>query len=144
MLKILSLESPGPIFSLLLACIRETRKLFLRYLALPRFSALKLVHETPNVKTHRYNFERKSLQPWYMEPNFWSKWGPGALLVRAMGGKVPGSRGDRYQPQGYNLMNIGPEPQREKGAEEMKSDMEVIKMRGVATCPFSQAKSGSF
>ncbi|KAL3470355.1 hypothetical protein BJX99DRAFT_267494 [Aspergillus californicus] len=138
----LCLESPGPILSFVLACIRKSRKLFLRYLALPRFSAVKLVHEKPNLKTHLYNFERKSLQPWYMEPSFWSTWGPGALLVRALGGKVPGSR-DRYQPQGYDLMTIGPEPQREKGAEEMRVDIEVIKMRGVATCPFSQAKYAS-
>lgn len=53
---------------------------------------------------------------------------------------MPGSRGDRYQPGGYDLMTIGPEPQ-EHGAEEMRSDIEVIKARGVATCPFSQAKA---
>jgi hypothetical protein len=41
-------------------------------------------------------------------------------------------------------MTIGPEPQKGKGLEEMSLDMEVIKARGVATCPFSQAKSGSF
>jgi hypothetical protein len=57
---------------------------------------------------------------------------------------MPGSGGDRYLPQGYNLMTIGPEPQKGKGLEEMNLDMEVIKARGVATCPFSQAKSGSF
>lgn len=38
-------------------------------------------------------------------------------------------------------MTIGPEPQKEHGAEEMRSDIEVIKARGVATCPFSQAKA---
>lgn len=39
-------------------------------------------------------------------------------------------------------MTIGPEPQKNKGIEEMVSDMEVIKARGVATCPFSHAKAG--
>jgi hypothetical protein len=53
---------------------------------------------------------------------------------------VPGSRGDRYQPQGYDLMTIGPEPQKGRGSEEMRGDIEVIKARGVATCPFSKAK----
>lgn len=141
-----SLESPGPILSLVLALVRESRKLFLRYLALPRssFLAVKLVHETPNPETHLYNFQRKSLQPWYIQPTFWSKWGPRALLVRTLGGKLPDSRRDRYEPQGYSLMTIGPEPQKGKGIEEMKSDMEVIKARGVATCPFSQAKAGNF
>lgn len=57
---------------------------------------------------------------------------------------MPGSRGDRYQPQGYNLTTIGPQPQQRKGLEEMGHDIEVIKARGVATCPFSQAKLGAF
>ena len=87
-----------------------------------------------------YNFERKSLQPWYVKPTFWSKWGPSALLVRALGGKAPGSHKDRYQPEGYNLMTIGPEPQRGKGLEDMVIDADIIKARGVATCPFSQGK----
>lgn len=139
-----SLESPGPILSGVLVTFQEMRKLFLRHLALPRYGAVKLVHETPDEKTGLYHFGRKTLQPWYMEPNFWSSWGPGALIVRAFGGKIPGSRGDRYHPQGYDLMTIGPEPQKEKGSCEMISDIEVIRSRGVATCPFSQAKAGRF
>ncbi|EED14611.1 conserved hypothetical protein [Talaromyces stipitatus ATCC 10500] len=141
----LCIESPNPILIMVLGLVRYFRRLFLRYLALPRppFLAVKLVHEMPNPGTNLYNFERKSLQPWYIRPTFWSKWGPGALLVKILGGKVPGSRGDRYEPQGYNLMTIGPEPQKGKGMEEMRSDMDIIRTRGVATCPFSQAKSGN-
>ncbi|KAF4156841.1 hypothetical protein CNMCM8927_004468 [Aspergillus lentulus] len=142
----LGLESPSPLLSIVLGLVRHSRKLVLRYLALPRpsFLAAKLVHDTPNPETNLYNFERKGLQPWYVRPTLWSKWGPGALLVRIFGGRMPGSGGDRYLPQGYDLMTIGPEPQKGKGLEEMSLDMEVIKARGVATCPFSQAKSGSF
>ncbi|CAG8928847.1 unnamed protein product [Penicillium salamii] len=137
----LQLESPGQIFSALLVSFQELRKLFLRHLALPRFGAVKPVSEKTN-KTGLYSFGRKTLQPWYMEPTFLSSWGPGAMLVRALGGKVPGSRGDRYHPQGYDLMTIGPEPQKEKGAEEMVSDMEIIRARTMTSCPFSQAKNG--
>ncbi|PYH85233.1 hypothetical protein BO82DRAFT_371673 [Aspergillus uvarum CBS 121591] len=140
----LCLEKPGPILLFVLACIRKTRKAFLRYVSLPRFSAVKPVHETADPKTNRYHFDRQTLQPWYMEPTLWSTWGPGAFLVRILGGKVPGSRGDRYHPQGYDLMTIGPYPQKERGAEEMKSDIEEIKARAVATCPFSHAKAGGF
>ncbi|CAG8058078.1 unnamed protein product [Penicillium olsonii] len=138
----LQLESPGLILSTLLRSIQEVRKLFLRHLALPRIEAIKLVNETPNANTGLYGFGRKTLQPWYMEPSFQSSWGPGAMLVRALGGKVPGSRGDRYHPQGYNLMTIGPEPQKEKGEEDMLSDIEVIRARTMTSCPFSQAKGG--
>ncbi|GIC89790.1 uncharacterized protein Aud_006218 [Aspergillus udagawae] len=142
----LGLESPSFFLSIVLGLVRNLRKLVLRYLALPRpsFLAVKLVHDKPNPETNLYNFERKGLQPWYIRPTLWSKWGPGALLIRIFGGRMPGSGGDRYLPQGYNLMTIGPEPQKGKGLEEMSLDMEVIKARGVATCPFSQAKSGSF
>ncbi|KAJ5773723.1 hypothetical protein N7457_008619 [Penicillium paradoxum] len=139
----LGLEAPGPIFAFVLASIRETRKVYLRYLALPRSesNAVKLVQDKANPNSKLYNFQRKTLQPWYMEPTFWSQWGLGALLVRALGGKVPGARGDRYHPQGYDLMTIGPDPQKEHGAEEMLSGIEVIKARGATTCPFSQAKA---
>lgn len=41
-------------------------------------------------------------------------------------------------------MTIGPGSQKGKGVEEMKSDIEVIKARGVATCPFSNAKAENF
>ncbi|PYI04646.1 hypothetical protein BO78DRAFT_449296 [Aspergillus sclerotiicarbonarius CBS 121057] len=140
----LCLEPPGPILLFVLGCIRETRKAFLRYLSLPRVSPVRMVHEMADPKTNRYYFDRKGLQPWYMEPSFWSRWGPGALVVRALGGKVPGAYGDRYQPQGYDLMTIGPEPQKDRGAEEMKIDMEVMRARAVATCPFSHAKAGGF
>jgi hypothetical protein len=115
-------------------------------MALPRpsFLAVKLVHDTPNPETNLYNFERKGLQPWYIRPSLWSKWGPGALLIRVFGGKVPGSRGNRYLPEGYDLTTIGPEPQRGKGLEELGLDIDAIKARSFATCPFSQAKSGGF
>ncbi|KAL5050588.1 hypothetical protein BDW71DRAFT_194358 [Aspergillus fruticulosus] len=142
----LGLEKPGLLLSLVLRLVRNSRRFVLKYLALPRpsFLVVRLVHDSPNPETKLYNFERKGLQPWYMRPTFWSKWGPGALLVRIFGGKTPGSRGDRYLPQGYNLRTIGPEPQKGKGWEEMRLDIEVIKARGVATCPFSQDKLGRF
>ncbi|KAJ5568977.1 hypothetical protein N7450_011463 [Penicillium hetheringtonii] len=140
----LCVESPSIPFSLVLSLIRYLRKLLLRNLTLPRSdsAAVKLVHEMPNPEPNLYNFEEKGLQPWYIKPTFWSKWGPGSFIVRVFGGKVPGSRGDRYQPRGYDLMTIGPDPQKGRGMEEMKSDIEEIRARSIATCPFSQAKAG--
>ena len=57
---------------------------------------------------------------------------------------MPGAQGIRFQPQGYDLMTIGPEPQKGKGIEDMKATIEVIKAKGVATCPFSRAKQDEF
>ncbi|TDZ18070.1 Mycophenolic acid synthesis protein B [Colletotrichum orbiculare MAFF 240422] len=145
MARSLGLETPGLVLRLVLTIVRNSRKVFLRYFSLPRpaSSAVKLVDEAPNPETKLYNFQRKVLQPWYMKPSFWSAWSPVELLLRAFGAKAPGTRGDRYCPQGYDLMTIGPEPQRGKGIEEMKQDIEVIKARGVAICPFSNAKVGA-
>ncbi|KAL4883374.1 hypothetical protein BJY04DRAFT_206350 [Aspergillus karnatakaensis] len=138
----LGLEEPGPLLSLTILTYRALRRFILRYLALPRplIFAVKLVAESPNPMSRLtlYNFQRKGLQPWYMAPTLLSRWGPVALLVRAVGGKVPGHQGERYQPQGYDLMTIGPEPQRGKGGEEMMGDMGAIMARGVAGCPFSR------
>ncbi|RDW70529.1 uncharacterized protein DSM5745_08040 [Aspergillus mulundensis] len=142
----LGLEPPSLLLSMTLRLVRTSRKFLLRYLALPRpaIFAVNLVHTTRNPETGLYNFDRKGLQPWYIRPSRRSRWGPGAMFVRIFGGRIPGSYGNRYLPQGYDLMTIGPEPQRGKGLEEMGRDIDVIKGRGVATCPFSQAKSGVF
>ncbi|KAF0328491.1 hypothetical protein GQ607_004287 [Colletotrichum asianum] len=144
MMQSLNLESPGTVLSTALLAYRNVRKLYLRHLSLPRptSSAVRLVDDAVNSQSKLYNFQRKVLQPWYMKPTFWSTWGPAALLLRSLGAKAPGSQGDRYYPQGYDLMTIGPEPQKGKGIDEMTSDIETIKGRGVATCPFSHAKAG--
>ncbi|KAL4753958.1 hypothetical protein BDW72DRAFT_209294 [Aspergillus terricola var. indicus] len=138
----LGLEKPSRLLSLALRLVRNLRRFLLKHLALPRPAvlAVRLVHDSPNPETGLYNFERKGLQPWYVRPTVWSKWGPGAWLIRVFGGKMPGSCGDWYLPQGYNLTTIGPEPQKGRGLEEMGLDIEVIRARGVATCPFSQDK----
>jgi hypothetical protein len=134
-----SLESPGIILSSGLILSREIRKLILRYLCLPRpsFLAIKSVAESPNSKTGQYNFVHKTLQPWYIEPTIWNKWGPRATLYRIFGGKPAGTGGDRFYPQGYDLNTIGPKPFEDRGKEEMAATVRYLKARGAASCPFS-------
>ena len=136
----LSLECPGFALSLGLATTRNIRIFALRYLCLPRSRPVKLVHERPNPNTQLYNFERKTLQPWYVKPTAWATRGPPAWIMRAVGGKVPGPV--RFQPEGYDLFTIGPDPAKGKGIDDMKITIASIKEKGVATCPFSQAKVG--
>lgn len=66
---------------------------------------------------------------------------PLALFVRALGGRAPGTGGDRYHPQGYDLKTIGPKPQEGKGLDEMDTMVEVIKSRGLTSCPFHVGKT---
>lgn len=54
-----------------------------------------------------------------------------------LGARAPGTGGDKYYPQGYDLMTIGPKPQEGKGLEEMRATVEFLKARGSAGCPFS-------
>ncbi|KAH6683485.1 hypothetical protein F5X68DRAFT_242281 [Plectosphaerella plurivora] len=133
----LCIEAPGPLLRAALIVKREIRRLILRHLCLPRSASrpIKLLQATPDPKTKMYAFERKGLQPWYVKPTISSVWGPQALLFKLLGGRTPGSRGDRYKPQGYDLRTIGPEPQHGKGLEEMEADAKNIMARTVG-CPF--------
>ncbi|KAF4980442.1 hypothetical protein FZEAL_3558 [Fusarium zealandicum] len=137
----LCIESPGFFLSTIIALVRKIRITYLRYLALPRTRPVKILDEDPNPSSQRYNFQQVGFQPWYVKPTFWSVWGPAALFMKALGGRVPGSGGDKYLPEGYDLMTIGPDPQKGKGLEEMITAVGIIKAKGVATCPFSQAKT---
>ncbi|KAJ9426002.1 hypothetical protein QL093DRAFT_2586368 [Fusarium oxysporum] len=115
-------KSPGSFLSALIKGARAIRN--------------HIVANGPNPSTGLFNFPQKVFQPWYVKPTFWSTWGPRAFLLRALGGKVPGSQGERFHPQGYNLMSIGPEPQKGKGLEEMATAAGIIKAKGGGYMPF--------
>ncbi|KAI5918854.1 hypothetical protein F4810DRAFT_690267, partial [Camillea tinctor] len=136
----LSIEAPGVILSSILSVIRLSRKLTLRYLSFPRpsFLAVHNVEAQKNPVTGLYNFTQLTGQPWYVKPTFWSKWGPSALLLRAFGARAPGSFGDKYRPQGYDLNTIGPKPQEGKGLDDMAATVEFLQTRGSIGCPFSR------
>lgn len=50
--------------------------------------------------------------------------GSHGALCEVLGSRAPGTGGDKYHPQGYNLKTIGPEPQEGKGLDEMRSTIE--------------------
>ncbi|CAN9177907.1 unnamed protein product [Alternaria alternata] len=137
----LCIEAPGPFIYALLFAIRNTRKILLRFLMLPRpeFLAYHSVPFVPNAEG-LYNFSHGGFQPWYVRPSLWSTWSPGAALLRMFGARKPGSKGDRYKPTGYDLKTIGPPPQEGKGSEEMRAAVEFMKGRGTGECPFSGMK----
>ncbi|KAF1999208.1 hypothetical protein P154DRAFT_493944 [Amniculicola lignicola CBS 123094] len=126
----LNLPSPGPVLSVVLSTVVATRKLVLRHLSLPRpsFLAYQSLSPSPN-SNGLYNFSHGGFQPWYVQPGLWSSWSPGAMLLRLLGARKPGSKGDRYKPTGYSLETIGPPPQEGKGVEEMRSMVQNMKAR---------------
>ncbi|KAI4864542.1 hypothetical protein F4820DRAFT_329599 [Hypoxylon rubiginosum] len=135
----LNLERPGALLSLSLGLARGLRKALLRHACLPRpaFLAVHNVEVDSNPETKLYNFDRLTLQPWYVKPSAWNRWNPKALLLKAAGGRSPGSLGDRYHPGGYDLKTIGPKPQEGKGTEDMAATIEFLKTRSLTECPFS-------
>ena len=106
----------------------------------PSFLAVKAVDDYPNPLSGLYNFNRPGFRPWYVNPTFWTAWGPMALFVRVLGGRAPGTGGDKYHPQGYDLKTIGPKPQEGKGLDEMRTTVEFFKARGSAGCPFPHGR----
>ncbi|KAK6508605.1 hypothetical protein TWF506_010689 [Arthrobotrys conoides] len=138
----LGLEKAGMLVRTTMTSIKSIRKILLRHFHLPRYSPVKAVHENPNPKSGLFNFFPNGLQPWYLEKSFWTTWGPSALFVRALGGRLPGSQGDRFHPQGYDLMTIGPQPQQGKGLEDMATTMEFLRARNVSGCPFHKGYGG--
>ncbi|KAF2174942.1 hypothetical protein K469DRAFT_724916 [Zopfia rhizophila CBS 207.26] len=128
----LCIEAPGPTLKFLLAISKSFRKFSLRHICLPRpsFLAVKAVDDDPNPVSGLYNFNHVGFQPWYIEPTF----------GQPLGGRAPGTRGDKYHPQGYNLQTIGPKPQEGKGIDEMMATVEYLKKRGSSQCPFSYGR----
>lgn len=103
--------------------------------------AVKAVEEKPN-RDNVFHHPIATFQPWYVKPSFWNKFGPIALLFRLLGAKPAGDKGDRYFPRGYDLWNIGPDPNYGKGREDVENTVKLIKARAMAGgCPFSQLKS---
>lgn len=55
--------------------------------------------------------------PWYIRPSLSARWGLKALLLRLVGGVVPGD--EKYFPGGYRISELGPDALLGKGDEEM-------------------------
>ncbi|KAK5989919.1 ER-bound oxygenase mpaB' [Cladobotryum mycophilum] len=113
------------------------RKLFIRYLCLPRFSPLHLIGD-PDPQTGRIQQFRYMKDPWYNPVTFWSRWGPEALVQRAFGLSIPGDGGPEMKPEGFLFTEIGPRAKVGKGAEETGRLAEVAHTKiSPTSCPFS-------
>lgn len=112
---------------------------------------LHKINKEANPDTGRYNYNVYVLDPWYVKPTFWSRWNPLALFTRLSGAPVPGDGGDRFQPEGYSIDEVGPERLRGQGKkeiEEMVKDLERRRLEAMAkggsgsSCPVSGAAAG--
>jgi len=53
------------------------------------------------------------------------------------GGKLPGDDGDKYHPDGYAILEVGPEEKKEKGKEYMSETQARLIAADRGGCPFA-------
>ncbi|KAI3327842.1 hypothetical protein HD806DRAFT_337217 [Xylariaceae sp. AK1471] len=135
------IEEPGRIHRAIVNSFLTLRAWTVRYTHLPRPSWLRNKFFTDDLdpKTGKYHTVQYIAHPWYMKPTFWSRWGFEALRTRVWGGHLPGDQGMMFQPDGYHIAEIGPEPQRGGGKAEMEKIKAQLKekRRAQGGCPMS-------
>lgn len=77
------------------------------------------------------------VHPWYVELTLKNRWSLSAWLTWYRGGALPGDDGDRYAPDGYLFIEIGPTTLRDKGIEEMDEDHDRLMKANRGGCPFA-------
>lgn len=113
----------------------EIRKFALRNFFLPRPRFLRREWFTElDRRTGRAHFGQYIAHPWYIKPSLTTRWGLNALLLRLVGGIIPGD--ERYCPEGYRIHELGPVELVGKGDAEMQNTRdELSAKRG---CVFSR------
>lgn len=131
-------ESPQ-VYHTIINGVLGVRKLLLRYLALPRPEMMRkhYIPSGPDQSTGRYNAVEYLSYPWYVEPNFSTRWGPRSWITRLVGRKLPGDDGNKYLPEGWTHTEIGPKALRGKGIEYMEEDRKRLNSRKRGGCPFA-------
>lgn len=131
------MERPPSGFSVIISSIFQLRRLYLRYLALPRpnFMRLDVFTEEPN--QHGRNFVLiYEGAPFYVQPTIWNRWGPIAWFKWVMGQPLPGDDGGRYYPHGYYTPDLGPTYFEGKGRKELELTKENLRQQRNGRCPF--------
>ncbi|KAJ5109517.1 hypothetical protein N7456_006192 [Penicillium angulare] len=131
------IDRPPAFFSAVFASIFQIRKLYLRYLALPRpeFMRLDVFTEKPNKHGRNFVLTYEGA-PFYVQPTIWNRWGPTAWLKWAAGQPLPGDDGDKYYPQGYYTPDLGPKYFEGKGHKEVETIRDSLKEQRTGQCPF--------
>lgn len=113
------------------------RKLYLRYLSLPRPYFLRCCTFSEQLNEHdRIYLTQWDTAPYYVKPTIWNRWGPNAWVTWAMGRPVPGDAGDKYCPSGYNIPDMGPRYMEGKGRKALELTMNELKGSRTGKCPF--------
>lgn len=102
---------PPPFLAKLVPALLKTRAFCVRHFFLPRPSFLAVHHtsrDPTSSESGRYTLSHYDNEPFYIEPTFWRRWGPGTWAMRMMGLPLPGDDGNRFSPEGYKVSEVGP------------------------------------
>ena len=135
--KAMIYDKPPQIYFDLVEFVFTLRKIFLRYLALPRpyFMRVQNVTEKPS-KEGRYFVQKYDSAPYYVQPTKWNRWGPAAWVSWSMGLPLPGDEGEKYFPKGYRFEEVGPDFMFGKGADAARETVQMLKESRTGGCPF--------
>lgn len=113
------------------------RKMFLRYIALPRLEYFKyrLVSDKMDSKG-RIECLKYEAEPFYVRPTLMNRFGPTSWISRLLGVPVPGDDGDRYFPEGFFVPEVGPSAFRGKGAGSFEANKTRLRKERTGGCPF--------
>ncbi|KAL6718062.1 hypothetical protein ACLMJK_004147 [Lecanora helva] len=140
--KAMIFEQPPTFHFALVNVLFTIRKLFIRFLCLPRPFPLRVHNPTDEPSCDgRYFMTNWETEPWYVQPTFRNRWCRlQSWASWAMGLPVPGDGGDKYWPQGYKIHEIGPESMRGKGESYVRGSRETLVDERMKGCPFSRTK----
>ncbi len=112
------------------------RRLYLRYLSLPRpkFMAKKMLTKQRDADGKRFYLVWDTA-PVYVKPTLWNRWGPGAVLSLLLGISRPGDPGT--YPEGFEVKDTGPAVFVGKGQKEMDATKERLRTERTGGCPFA-------
>lgn len=131
-------DPPPASYAKLFSSLLSIRRFVIRYLSLPRpyFLRYTTFSEEPDAND-RIFITQWDAAPYYVEPTFWSRWGPVAWLTWAMGRPLPGDQGDKYYPRGYYTPDVGPKYFEGKGRAALEEYMQDLKNSRTGKCPFA-------
>lgn len=113
------------------------RRFILRNFALPRFMTLQHLSDDETPGGRRY-VQVWGIQPFYVKPTFWSRWGPSGLFQLMIGAPRPGDKG--MHGEGYLRSNVGPKAFEGKGKECFERETKIVGEIRTVGCPFARVK----
>ena len=113
-----------------------SRRLYLRYLSLPRPNFLRLDVFSEDANEYGRHYVRTwSGAPYYVQPTLLNRGGLSAWVSRLFGLPLPGDEGEKYYPKGFETADLGPKYFEGKGHSTVQAYYDQL-VKGRKVRPF--------